>query len=180
MTKFKLLVSIVFAIFLTGCASGAKVENMVYADSSNKSYDPELKQEVSVDQVVGGKETNPAWTSEISSNAFKLALTQSLKAQGLYSNDGNYVLTADLMEVDQPLIGLDFTVTTYIKYKLTKKDTKDTVFEKVVIAPYTATVGDAFMGVERLRLANEGSGKANIKNLLSELDKIDIKDISVQ
>ncbi|WP_246506209.1 hypothetical protein [Kistimonas asteriae] len=179
MNKIKLFSTVVFAIFLAGCATGAKMENMVYSDFSNKTYAPELKQQVSVNEVVGGEETNPAWTSEISNEMFKSALKESLEMQGLYAEEGKYVLTADLIEVDQPMFGLDFTVTTHIQYKLTDTQTNNIVFEKTVVAPYTATVNDAFYGVERLRLANEGSGKENIKNLLSELEKIDVKDISV-
>lgn len=41
------------------------------------------------------------------------------------------------------------------------KDTQsgNTVLDETIVAGYTATVGDAFPGVERLRFANEGSAK---------------------
>ena len=37
-----------------------------------------------------------------------------------------------------------------------------------VINLYTATVSDAFAGIKRLQLANEGSAKENIYKLLKE------------
>ncbi|WP_067582805.1 hypothetical protein [Endozoicomonas ascidiicola] len=179
MKKFKILSALAFTIFLTGCATGAKMENMVFTDSSGKTYSSELKSQVSVDDVAGGKETNPAWTSEISNENFKSALKTSLESQGLYSENGKYTLSANLIDVNQPMFGLDFTVTTHIEYKLAEKQTGKIIFNKTISAPYTATVGDAFAAIKRLRLANEGSGKENIKNLLSELANIDVADISI-
>ena len=179
MKKLKIFSALAFTIFLTGCATGAKMENMVVTDSSEKTYSSELKRQVSLDDVIGGEKTNPAWTSEISNESFRSALKISLESQGLYSENGKYALSANLLKVDQPMFGLDLTVTTHIKYQIVEKKTGKIIFDKTVIAPYTATVGDAIAAIKRLRLANEGSGKANIKNLLSELANMDITDISI-
>ena len=43
------------------------------------------------------------------------------------------------------------------------------VLDKVVVADYTATMGDSFWGIKRLRLANEGSAKNNIEKLIRSL-----------
>ena len=163
-------------ITLGGCATGAKLENMTYTDSSyfEKTFDSELKNDVQVSQVTGGEKTNPAWTSEISNDAFKGALKNSLKSQGLYSESGKYALSAQLIRVDQPLFGLDFTVTTNINYKLIDTTSNQVLINETIIAPYTATVGDAFIAIERLRLANEGSGKENIKFLMKKLNDLNI------
>ncbi len=179
MNKIKLLSIIVFSIFLTGCATGARIENMVYSDSSNKTYAPELKQQVSVNEVRGGKETNPMWKSQISNESFTFALKRSLETQGLYANEGKYILTVDIIDVDQPLFGPDMTVTTHIKYELTDRQSNSILFKKMILASYTATMTDAIIGEERLRLANEGSGKENIKKFLSELANLNVKDISI-
>jgi len=45
---------------------------------------------------------------------------------------------------------------------------KSIVFQKTIKSPYTATVSDAFVRVERLKLANEGSAKENIYKFLKE------------
>ena len=55
------------------------------------------------------------------------------------------------------------------------------VLNETVVAPYTATIGDAFAAIKRLRLANEGSGKANIQGLLDKLAELQIQpgDVSL-
>ena len=47
---------------------------------------------------------------------------------------------------------------------------KSIVFQKTIKSPYTATIGDAFVGMTRLTLANEGSAKENIYKLLKEFE----------
>nr|WP_282451737.1 hypothetical protein [Marinobacter koreensis] len=155
--------------------------NMVY-EGPVKAYDTALQSNVNVANVSGGEDTNPAWTSEIDNDAFAGALKQSLRKQGLLSGSGRYQLEALLLEVDQPMFGLDFKVTTHVKYILTdRKNNGAVVLNETIVAPYTATVGDAFVAIKRLRLANEGSGKANIQNLLEKLSELKIQpgDISL-
>jgi|TARA_R100000049_G_C1956858_1_gene114438 hypothetical protein len=168
--------------YLSGCASGAKMGNMVY-DGPNKAYDTVLESNVHVTNVSGGQKTNPAWTSEIDNDAFAGALQQSLRNQGLLAGDGRYQLEALLLEVDQPVFGLNFEVTTHVKYILTDRESNGSVImNETIVAPFTATVGDAFAAIKRLRLANEGSGKANINGLLEKLSELRIKpgDISLR
>jgi hypothetical protein len=73
-----------------------------------------------------------------------------------------------LVSVDQPLVGFDMTVTTTVTYTLLDP-AGNQVWSKSVSAPHTATVSDAFLGVERLRLANEGSAKENIRRALDAM-----------
>ncbi|MGK0524144.1 MAG: hypothetical protein ACI92N_001783 [Pseudomonadales bacterium] len=175
MRNARILAVLAALLYLTGCASGAKMGNMVY-EGPVKAYDTALENNVTVTNVSGGKETNPAWTSEIDNDAFAGALKQSLQKQGLLSGSGRYQLEALLLEVDQPMFGLDFKVTTHVRYILTDSDNNGTVvLNKTVVAPYTATIGDAFAAIKRLRLANEGSGKANIQGLLNKLNELQIQ-----
>jgi hypothetical protein len=44
-----------------------------------------------------------------------------------------------------------------------------TTYEEKIATPHTATIGDAFLGFERLRLANEGAMRANISRLIERL-----------
>jgi hypothetical protein len=172
--------AIATCFYLAGCASGAQVENMIYK-GDKQEYSSEIKKNVVLSSVEGGEETNPAWTSEISGLAFSGAIKQSLVKEGLYSDDGQYSLSVEMVEIDQPSFGLDMTVTTIVKYVLTEKSSGKIILDKEVNAPYTATMGDAFSGVKRLQLANEGSGQKNIEgllNLLTEL-KIEIDQISM-
>ncbi|MFT6915486.1 MAG: hypothetical protein ACJAWL_001793 [Motiliproteus sp.] len=180
MKAIKLIIMISLSTFLFGCASGAKMQNMTYLETQ-KNYDKSLQNEVGVSYVSGGEETNPAWSSEISNSEFSGALKVSLSEQGLLSNSGKYSLKVNMEKVDQPLFGLDMTVTTHVNYVLTDTNNNTIILDKTVIAPYTATIGDAFAAIKRLRLANEGSGKKNIEGLLEELSKLNIepKEISL-
>ena len=67
------------------------------------------------------------------------------------------------------MMGFDLTVHTQVHYTLTDTQTSKPVFDREVNADFTATVSDAFMAVERLRLANEGSIKKNIQTFLDQL-----------
>ncbi len=171
----RILAVLAALLYLTGCASGAKMGNMVY-EGPLKAYDTALEDNVDVTNVSGGEETNPAWTSEIDNDAFAGALKQTLQKQGLLSGTGRYQLEALLLEVDQPMFGLDFEVTTHVRYILTDSENNGAVvLNETVVTPYTATIGDAFAAIKRLRLANEGSGKANIQGLLDKLAELRIQ-----
>ncbi len=175
MRNARILAVLAALLYLTGCASGAKMGNMVY-EGPVKAYDTALEDNVDVTNVSGGEKTNPAWTSEIDNDAFAGALKQTLQKQELLAGSGRYQLEALLLEVDQPMFGLDFEVTTHVRYILTDRENNGAVvLNETVVAPYTATIGDAFAAIKRLRLANEGSGKANIQGLLDKLAELQIQ-----
>lgn len=167
---------------LFGCASPAQVENMKIDDSTNMTFDEMLSNSIEVNEVGGGEETNPMWTSEIGNTEFESALKDSLKLLYLISKDDQpeYELSAQLMEVDQPSFGLDMEVTSSIRYVLVEKSSQEVLFDEVIVAPYTATFGDAFSGVERLRMANEGSAKSNITHFLEKLSELKIDKSNVE
>jgi opacity protein-like surface antigen len=174
-----------FAVILTGCASSAQVPNMTVADAQAKAntYDAQLQSNVQLSEVAGGQKTNPLWTSEVDGPDFRAALQQSLKHADLLGGDSaTYALRADLQSLDQPLFGLDFEVTSQVEYTLVEVATNKVILREVIRAPFTAGVGDAFYGVKRLRLANEGSARANIEAFLKRLSalKLDAKQITVQ
>ncbi|MEL7488281.1 MAG: hypothetical protein AAGJ87_13820, partial [Pseudomonadota bacterium] len=60
-------------------------------------------------------------------------------------------------------------VTSTVDYTLTNVATGDVVLQETVESAYTAKPGDAFLGVERLRLANEGSIKGNISSIIEKM-----------
>ena len=170
----KQTLAIATCFYLAGCASGAQVENMIYK-GDKQEYSSEIKENVVLSSVTGGEDTNPAWTSEISDKAFSGAIKESLVNEGLYSDNGKYSLSVEMVEIDQPSFGFDMTVTTIVKYILKDESSGEVVLSKEVNAPYTATIGDAFSGVERLKLANEGSGRKNIEELIKLLSDLNIE-----
>lgn len=167
---------------LSGCASPARMDQMIVdGQPSQRIAETPLRNNLAVRDVTGGKETNPMWKSNVGSGEFEQALESSLRAVGLFApkQGGRYMLTAHLENVDQPIFGFSMTVTATVKYVVTERASGKDVFEKTVVVPYTASVSDAFMGVERLRLANEGAIKANITQLIDELFSLKIQNVSM-
>jgi hypothetical protein len=185
MSLFRLLSVAVFAIALTGCASSAKIEGMTVSDNQLQTlqFDQPLHANLQLNPVNGGEATNPLWTSEIDGPAFQAALQQSLDKAGLLSTSSHapLALQANLLRVEQPLFGLDFKVTTEVEYTLVEKASGKVLFRETLRTPFTAGVGDAFVAVKRLRLANEGAAKENIAALLKRLSalKVDASQVSL-
>ena len=169
------LVLVLLIVQLAGCATGAQAPGMTVLDSEvSETPNPALVSRIQVGEVSGGKKTNPLWKSNISTDEFKLALESSLKSLGYFSDDSTYMLSAELQQVDQPIFGLNYTVTSTVGYELVNMSSGEVVFADVVTASSTTGVNDAFLGVKRLRLANEGSIKANIKSLLDQLAELEL------
>jgi len=170
-----LILKIVAALFITAslgaCAQGARTNAMIAPVASNNilpAGDP-MVESIKVGAVTGGQETSPLWVSEISSETFKSALEQSLRLNTILGDaTAPFTVDAELIVVEQPLLGISMTVTTTVAYKVTNAAGTVTFDEKIV-TPYTAAFSDAYLGTERLRLANEGSAKANIAKFIDRL-----------
>lgn len=157
---------------LAGCAAPARIEEMSVNASSLQSENSPLRKSVGVTEVTGGRETNALWVSQISSESFRRALELSLRNVGLSDPliaANKYHLKADVLQVNQPLMGIDMTVSANVRYSLLEAVSRKEVFAKIITSTYTAKFSDAFAGTERLRLANEGAAKANIQMLTDEL-----------
>ena len=169
------------ALVLGGCASPARMEKMSADTSDFGSHvppDTPLKGELRVGPVLGGKSTSPLWTSQVSNEGFRAALEASLRNAQLLAelqSQADYELTATLVKVDQPLVGASMTVTTTVSYRLQNTRTREIVFDENIEAPYTAAFDEAFLGAERLRIANEGSVKSNIGKLIQRLYQLKIE-----
>jgi hypothetical protein len=162
-------------LMLGGCASGATVQGMTVTPTQlpGEVIPTEFQETIGIGVVTGGEDTNPLWTSEVGNEEFKQALRNSLEVQDLYSgaDDSRYLLDAHLLNLDQPLIGFDATVTSSVKYRITERAAKRTVLEELVVSAYTAKMSDSWYGVERLKLANEGSIRDNIAEFIRRLSE---------
>jgi len=67
------------------------------------------------------------------------------------------------------MIGFSFTVKMEVSYALKDTQSGNTVWTKDVNSEYTAKVSEAFAGVERLRLANEGAARENIRQAITDM-----------
>lgn len=157
---------------LVGCASPARIAEMSVQQPVAQTATSPFQRSIAVMEVTGGRETNPMWSSQVSSDSFQRALEISLQNLNLsdpVKSANRYHLTADILEVSQPMLGLDITVTTVVRYSLVNATSRKEIFSKVINAAYTAKMSDALVGTERMRLANEGAARANIKLLTDEL-----------
>lgn len=157
----------------SGCASPTTREGM-----TPDTFDTVNRHPYSVSvNVTGGQETNPLWKSQISDATFTEALVDSITKSKTFSRvvqgkGGDYILTVSLVSMDQPSFGASFTVKMEAGWSLKRADNGTVVWQEAIQSSHTATVGDAFVGVARLRLATEGAAKNNIKQGLEKISKL--------
>lgn len=160
---------LLLALFLYGCPSPATKEGMIVTDYRAPKQTGDI---IFVKESAGGSATDPFGVSKIPndnfSEAVKASLLNSKAFLALSSNWGDeWALEIDIRNVEQPFFGFDFTVRTFIRYTLFLRSQK--VYETEIYATGTATMDDSFLGLIRLRLANERSARANIKTFIQEL-----------
>jgi hypothetical protein len=183
--RFVQLALLAGVVVLAGCAAPARIEQMQAepsAASRGALANSPMRDNIALKDVTGGKETNPMWVSNVGSPEFERALEGSLRASGLLSTNrqaGKYVLTAHLLKLDQPMFGASMTVTASVQYLLAERATGKEVFSRTITLPYTAAFSDAFIGTERLKLANEGAIRTNIAALIEALGGLKVAAISL-
>ncbi|NOT65812.1 MAG: hypothetical protein HOP06_07285 [Methylotenera sp.] len=172
----KIILPILLIGLLGGCAAPATKESMIVRPNATSTpIKAEQKGKFVVKNVGGGSVTNPMWTSQVSKEAFDAALKESLATAGYTSDaplDGQYKIDADLVTLKQPMFGLTFDVVSTVNYRIYKD-----AFEKImsITATGTATTSDAFVGMTRLKIANEKSMQQNIAEFIKQLAASDIK-----
>lgn len=155
---------------LAACASPAEVSNMVVDQKGLVAAAPDspFRGRVMIGKITGGEETNPLWTSQVGNAEFSEALRQSLDRSGLLSPPGDpgFILDAELASLNQPFLGFSMTVSSNVNYRVRESKNQKLWFHDSVAASYTATMSDSLIGVQRLRLANEGSVRENISTFI--------------
>ena len=157
------------ALMLVGCAAPASQQAMSIATPDVAFHSSEkLKGQVFVRNVTGGKDTNPLFASQVGSQSLKAALMQSLDAVGYKSDNPNakYKIDAVLQDLNQPSFGLTFNVQSTVAYTVVTDSGSNNV---PITATGSATTSDAFIGTERMKIANERSAKENIKSFINRL-----------
>lgn len=155
---------------LAGCVSAPVPDAMSVSAPAARSY----PYSVAV-QTRGGAETNPLGSINLSDDEFKAALEKSIADSKLFrtvvkGRDGaDYELAVSLTQMSKPVFGASFTVDMETAWALTKTTDKKAVLRKVIKSSHTATMGDAFVGATRIRLAVEGAVKRNIELGLQEI-----------
>ena len=157
-------------ISLSACAPAARPERMVPPPTTDFPTNSGLRDSIALKDVGGGEETSTH--SNVGDKELREAVLSALRQEGLLQLDdakARFRLNVFLVELSHPSAGFSFTVNSLVRYTLTRIDTGAALFDDVINASYTATLGDEFVGIVRLRAANEGSIRANIAAFLERL-----------
>ena len=161
---------------LSGCSTPATSKSMVVSTFSLQKVFP---YSVSVN-VLGGKETGAMDKSQISNEAFMQAIADSLYKSGLFSEiihgkNADYLLNVMIFNLTQPSFGLSFTVKMEAVWSLAHADSKKVIMRESIRSSFTATMGEAFAAVTRLRLATEGAAQENIRLGIKKLSQLNLQ-----
>jgi hypothetical protein len=110
--------------------------------------------------------------SSIASEDFRAALESSLRGLDFLAADqtgAKWRVTTFILDLEQPLVGLDITVTATIRYVAGPVTGGPPVFDGTVAASGTASLGSSLLASERLRKANEAAVRANIQSFMERL-----------
>jgi hypothetical protein len=160
---------------LTGCASPASREAMTVPASATTNKFPNSVTAA----VTGGSETGAMDSSNISNADFKAAIEKSIVDTALFKTvvqgkGGDYELNVMITKLSKPLFGASFTVELEAGWSLIRSSDKAVMMRKSISSTSTATMGDAFAGVTRLRLAVEGAARQNIIQGLQAISALDL------
>lgn len=166
--------SVLFLIvWVTGCATQAQYAAMAPSNVQLVNHHDNTV----ATSVAGGEKTNPLWTSEVSSEGYKQALDKTLRESGLFSNviqgaGSEYRLSVRLSKAKQPMVGLGMTVQLSADWQLTRASDGEVVWQETIDSEYTAKFTEHIIGFERLRKANEGAVRENIRVGLEHMSAV--------
>jgi hypothetical protein len=169
------LLAAALACLQLACPSAMSPQVVNMAPRADARVAARTAQPIEVLDVYGGEESDPMWKgSRIDRVSFRKALAKALFDAGYNvfesrAGQPTYQLSARIVDQVQPVAGLNMTVALRVRYTLSSLVDAGFRWEKDVSSAYTATVGEAFVGAERLNKANEGAVRKNLERLLEEL-----------
>lgn len=170
-------------VWLGGCATSSKPQQMTIAADVAQPLTPGARgyHRFGVGEIGGGSETEPIGLSQVSNDALRLALTNSMANLGYLADDKGhaaYRVSATIVELDRPgavydpvliLVPVDLSVTARIHYTVKPADGGPALFDEVVATTGTASVDEAISPNGRVRKANEAAIRLNIATFLKRL-----------
>ena len=172
---FRLIHVCAAAVWLAGCASPASKQELIVDDTSFGTKHP-----YSVSVVAGGGgETGAMDYTNISNEDLAGAIEESIIKSGLFSSvvqgDGaDYKLSVYLVSMSKPMFGFSFTIDMEMSWSLVNTKTGDAVMRESIKSSHTATAGEAFAGVTRIRIAVEGAAEDNIRQGLQKIAELSL------
>jgi hypothetical protein len=169
----RLLVAMLLLAGLGACATPAGYTSMVPELATAElgpGPAPSYRGAITVASVSIGTDTSAPWTSQIGSTEFQDALVRTLTLANLASpQGGRFRLDATLLGLSRPFAGFAMTVTASVAYRLTDMATGAVVYQETRTSLGTASLNDAIMNANRLRIADERALRANIRKLIEDL-----------
>jgi hypothetical protein len=154
---------------LAGCATQQAMTVTPSALESPIPAIPRLKNSFAVRSVSGGQAMNVLTVPGVTNEPFKAALESSLAATGYLASEGTtpkFYIDAEIQDLDQPLIGLNYDVKSSVLYKVSGGGTAKSYPIK---ATGSAGFSDSPLGADRMRIANERAMQESIKSFLQAL-----------
>lgn len=171
----RLLFALIVIAWLTGCASPASKQALVVSDTTMSTKHPHS---VSV-TTSGGGETGSMDYTNISNEDLAAAIEESITSTGLFASviqgDGaDYRLNVSLVNMSKPMFGMSFKIDMEMAWSLVNAKTGDVVMRESIESSHTATMGEAFAAVTRIRLAVEGAAQENIRQGLEKISGLSL------
>jgi hypothetical protein len=160
-------------LVLAACASPANREAMTPAVSTSTHHPYSLRVTTG-----GGSDTGAMDSSNISNEDLKAAIEAAITQSKLFKTvvqgaDGaDYELSVTVTSLSKPLFGGTFTVEMEAAWSLTRVADRSVAMRKSVKSTGVATMGEAFAGVTRLRMAVERAASSNISQGLNAIAEL--------
>ncbi len=124
----------------------------------------------------GGCEACGPGQARLSATHFQQAAELALRQSGLFTAvvppPAGHDLALRIFRADAPVIGFDMRCTMEVGWTLTRPGQAEPVWQQALETSHTATMADAFAGVERVRLCWEGAARANLVAGLGHLARL--------
>jgi len=170
-----LLATAVLALALSACSSPATREAMTPPTVTVSKHHP---YSLSV-QTGGGAETGALDTTNIADADLKAAIEDAVVQSKLFTrivqgSGGDYDLSVRVASISKPIFGGTLNVEMEMAWSLTRHSDRVAVMRKSIKSSSTATMGDAFAFVTRLRLAVEAAARDNISQGLAAIAELNL------
>ncbi|HZP75183.1 MAG TPA: hypothetical protein VFB45_03480 [Pseudolabrys sp.] len=165
MHRFKSILAMLLAAGLAACATQGA---MTVDSGGTGSASPKYRNAIAVRTVSGGQAMNIMTVPGVPNEPFKAALESSLAAKGYLAGPGaaKYYIDAEIKDLEQPVIGLDYDVTASVTYKVSGAGPAATY---PISTKGSASFSDSPIGADRIRIANERAMQENIRAFLLAL-----------
>ncbi len=166
---------------LAGCGTATDPPSLALTSQESlqmRGWVPDrLRGQILLSPVTGGQPTggmwDSMWGSKLSNRALQEAIEESLRATGMLAlrpGTGNYQMEVQLIELEQPIIGLNTRVAVTLAYTVLVKRSDTVVYQRRLRSAYVAEFTSAMVDPnERLRLATEGAVRSNVNLMLRDL-----------